>query len=441
MTRAAMFIPSRRLLVIAGLWALLAVPLPWLPAATAHFWWALGLVITLLATVDIWQLQRQPAPQATRELPSALSVQQPHSVRIRVHPAGLPEQFTVADQHPGDDANTGLPRQVKKAGADQFTEIVYRYRPSQRGPATFGDLTFWLPSPLALWHGRKVTPARCDSPVYPDFSRISQAQLDPNHAFVLTGSRLRPRRGEGMEFHQLREYRPGDSLRQIDWKATSRRRTLISREYQDEQNQQVLVMLDGGRRLAMPVNGLTGFDHALNATLLLAWSALKQNDKAGALLFSTDEPRWLPPVQGRHGLNHLLNSLYDLHPSQHASDFSLAARQLIQRSRRRALVVLVTRLHQEDSEEILRAVSLLRRHHLVLIADMQLPEQQQLRHRPVDRFDQALTLCADAQEQQDRQALHTRLRHAGALITHGPPQTLPATLNHLYLTLKRSGKL
>ncbi|MED5389121.1 MAG: DUF58 domain-containing protein, partial [Pseudomonadota bacterium] len=170
--------------------------------------------------------------------------------------------------------------------------------------------------------------------------------------------------------------------------------------------------------------------------------ALKQKDKAGALLFSGDQPRWLPPVQGQQGINHLLNGLYDLHPSQHASDFSLAARQLIRRSRRRALVVLVTRLQQEDLDDLMSAVSLLRRHHLVLIADMLLPEQEALSHHPVGNdFDRALQVCADAQEQEARHELHTRLRHAGALVTATTPQHMPVQLNNLYLALKRSGRL
>jgi uncharacterized protein (DUF58 family) len=219
---------------------------------------------------------------------------------VRITSASLPETVELADQHPGDDPHTGLPTTLTRAEAE-LTELTYHYRPSRRGPVQFGDLVFWFPSRLMLWQVRKVCDAACTVPVYPDFSRLSHSGLDANHAHLLTGTRLQPRRGEGMEFHQLREYHPGDSLRQIDWKATARRRSLISREYQDEQNQQVLVMLDGGRRLGMPVGSLTGFDHALNAALLLAWSALKQKDKAGAMLFSGDQPRWLPPVQGQQG--------------------------------------------------------------------------------------------------------------------------------------------
>lgn len=433
--------PARRLLQLVALWAVLAIPLIWLDSAgLAVLWWACGAILLVIALLDAWYLHRLPAPAAQRILPSALSVQQPHPVRIRIRSDSLPSGTLLADQHPGDDPDTGLPCLLDPAD-DELTELTYSYRPSRRGPTQFGDLEFWVPGRLGLWRSRKSIAASCSVPVYPDFSRLNATSLEASHSYLFSGHRLKPRRGEGMEFHQLREYHAGDSLRQIDWKATARRRTLISREYQDEQNQQILLMLDGGRRLAMPVGSLTGFDHALNAALLLAWSALKQKDKAGAMLFSGDQPRWLPPVQGQHGINHLLNGLYDLHPSEHASDFSLAARQLLKHSRRRALVVLVTRLQQEDRDDLMSAVSLLRKHHLVLVADMLLPEQVQLGRNPVKAFDDALQVCADAQEQQERHQLHTRLRHAGALVTATTPQNMPAQLNHLYLMLKRSGRL
>ncbi len=94
-----------------------------------------------------------------------------------------------------------------------------------------------------------------------------------------------------------------------------------------------------------------------------------------------------------------------------------------------------------DRDDLMTAVSLLRRHHLVLVADMLLPEQQALSRRRPGDFDEALQVCADAQEQQARQQLHTRLRHAGALVTSTTPQQMPTQLNQLYLMLKRSGRL
>src|SRR3546814_8797339 len=97
----------------------------------------------------------------------------------------------------------------------------------------------------------------------------------------MVGAHLKRRRGEGTDFHQMREYRVGDSLRQIDWKATARARKLISREYQDEKNQQLIVVLDTGRRMLATDGALAHFDHALDASMVVSSMAFRQGDGGG----------------------------------------------------------------------------------------------------------------------------------------------------------------
>ena len=440
--------PSPRLVRLA-LWltgiALLTVTLPlWWPAghAPALTLWALAGTLLLSATlVDTTAVFRRPTPKATRLLPAALSVQRDHLVRLQFVSADLPPDCELADHHPNDDPHTGLPARLTPA-PQTLTEFQYRYRPSRRGLARFGAIELWLPGPLGLvWQRRRIS-ADASVPVYPDFSMLQPHSLAAQRDSQLEGGQRRqPRRGEGMEFHQLREYRPGDSLRQVDWKASARRRTLISREYQEEQNQHLIMLLDGGARLAMRSNGLSAFDHALNASLVLAWSALAQGDKPGVMLFSADQDCWLPPVRGQRGLHRLLNGLYTVHPGQRASDYSQAARRLMERWHKHALVVLISHLQPDDEEELLSAVRLLGGRHLLMIADVQLPAQARLRQQPVETVDDALRVSADAAWCDARDAMHTRLRHAGALVVAATPEELPARLNQLYLALKRSGRL
>lgn len=441
-------IPARRLTSLALLWALLAAaPLlaralaPGLEQNLLLLWAGTGAVMLLTAGIDLARGRLLPVPEAQRQLPAAFSVQVRHRIRLRLLSPDLPARVRLADEHPGDDPDTGLPADLDRQDAT-WTELSYHYRPAQRGRAAFGDILIWRPSPLGLWWVRQRVEAGVTVPVYPDFSMLETDGLRASHPHSrLLGSRRRPRRGEGLEFHQLREYQPGDSIRQIDWKATARRRALISREYQEEQNQQLVVLLDGGQRLALPVAGLTGFDHGLNASLLLAWSALGQGDRPGALVFSGREERWIPPVRGRNGVNRLLNRLYDLHPSEHTADFTRAARRLTHYCHRRALVVLVTRLQPDDSDDLLAALQLLRRRHLVLVADMRLPAQAELAHRPVDNFEDALLVTGDATFEEERQALYARLRHAGAIVVDATPARLPGRLNTTYLALKNAGRL
>ena len=197
--------PAPRLLIAVALWALSAISLLFFSGSIASLlWWAAGAILAAFALLDLLHGWRRPAPSAERIVPNALSVQQPHAIKVRIPSAELPARATLADHHPGDDPLTGLPCLLTRA-ENELTEFTYHYRPSRRGPVAFGDLEFWFPSQLGFWSLRKTCPAHCIVPVYPDFSRISQTQLDANHSFLLTGSRLKPRRGEGMEFHQLRE--------------------------------------------------------------------------------------------------------------------------------------------------------------------------------------------------------------------------------------------
>ncbi|MDF1781004.1 MAG: DUF58 domain-containing protein [Alcanivoracaceae bacterium] len=439
---------STRLIRLAALWAITAL-LPViarqldseLASMALALWAAAGVLLLVVLLLDIVLAWKRPIPNAERRLPAALSLQQLHPVKITLSSAELPREFEVADQHPNDDFDTGLPKVIHKSELP-VTEFTYHYRPSQRGKAMFSNILLWLPSPLGLISKKYEIEATRTVPVYPDFSVLQRDALHAHQDSRLDpGSRRQPRRGEGFEFNQLREYNNGDSLRQIDWKASARRRKLISREYQEEQNQQLIVLLDGGERLAMAVNGLTGFDHALNATLLLAWSTLKQQDKPGVMLFSSDTPCWVPPVRGPAGANTILNSLYAMQPGSGASDYSKAAEQLLRRWKKHSLVVMITRLQPDDEPEILAAIKLLAKRHLLLIADIQLPEQLALQHREINDTDDALLVAGDAAYQESRRALYSRLRHAGALVTDAAPEQLPARLNQMYLSLKRSGRI
>jgi uncharacterized protein (DUF58 family) len=245
----------------------------------------------------------------------------------------------------------------------------------------------------------------------------------------------------GLEFHQLREFREGDSLRQIDWKATARQRTPIAREYQDERDQQIIFMLDCGRRMRSQDDELAHFDHALNASLLLSYVALRQGDAVGLSTFASDRPHYLAPIKGTGQLNVLLNSVYDLQSTQRPADYQAAATQLLARQKRRALVVLVTNLRDEDDEELLTAVKRLSKLHRVLVASLREDLLDNLRHAPVQTLPEALAYCGTVDYLNDRAQLHERLKAHGVLVVDARPQELGAELVTRYLGWKKAAAL
>lgn len=442
-----MMIPARRLFIAAIALLLLAlVPLlagAWLPAAkppATLLWGLLALTLLLAAVADALRARRQ-RPQLQRRLPAAFAAAQPGSVRIRLDSASLPGTCLLSDSHPGDDPHTGLPVMVQPA-SEAITEVRYSYRPARRGQADFGPVELWCTSPWGLWQYRHRLGEPASIPVYPDFSWLRDAGLTATPSSSRQQGRHQQRRsGDGQEFHQLREYRSGDSLRQIDWPATARRGELISREYRDEQHRHLVLLLDGGSRMALPVGTRTLFDHGLDSALLLCASSLDQGDRPGLLLFSGEQPLWQPPMAHRGALNHLLNQVYPLHPGGQTSDYADAARLLLHHWRRQALVVLITRLQPDDSDDLLQAVSLLRSRCRILIGDMLLPAQAELARAHAEDHDMALKIAAAARFDSAREALHARLRHAGVVVAAGTPEQMPRRLNHAYLALRRGGRL
>jgi uncharacterized protein (DUF58 family) len=291
-----------------------------------------------------------------------------------------------------------------------------------------------------LWWGKRLLNVVDSTRVYPDFARLYGGELlAVDNWLSQLGVRQHQRRGQGLEFHQLREFREGDSLRQIDWKATARQRTPIAREYQDERDQQILFMLDCGRRMRSHDGELSHFDHALNACLLLSYVALRQGDAVGINTFASDQPRYLAPVKGTGQLNVLLNSVYDLDSSKHSADYQGAVTQLLARQKRRALVLLVTNLRDEDDEELLSAVKRLSQLHRVLVVSLREDLLDAQRQTAVQTLPEALAYCGTVTYLNDRAELHERLGAHGVPVVDARPEELGAELVTRYLSWKRAG--
>ncbi|MGB3916869.1 MAG: DUF58 domain-containing protein, partial [Thiothrix litoralis] len=266
------------------------------------------------------------------------------------------------------------------------------------------------------------------------------ALMATDHHLSHMGIMKKRRRGEGQDFHQLREYRAGDSLRQIDWKASSRMRRPISREYQDERDQEIIFLLDCGHRMLAKDDSLSHFDHTLNAILLLTYVALRQGDAVGLGSFA-GQSRWLPAHKGQHNVQHMLDALYDLQPTTQAPDYAQAVTELLVRQKKRALVILLTNLRDEDLDDLLPAVHILRKRHLVLLASMREQAIDQALDKPVDNQEDALHKAAVQHYLATREATLQRIRAAGIRCLDVAPPALSVNLINHYLDIKRSGIL
>ncbi|WP_395610746.1 DUF58 domain-containing protein [Pseudomonas sp. B22129] len=429
--------------VLLGLNALLggAVALQFNVPGTLHsIAWGLLLALLLMAVLDAIRLRRRPSVQVQRQMPGSLALGRWGEVRLTLtHSYSQPVRVTVFDHVPDGLSLENLPQTIELRPGER-SEMGYRLRPLRRGHFRFSRCEVQLPSPFGLWSARRYVQVSDATHVYPDFAKLYGAHLlGVDNWLSQLGVRQRQRRGLGLEFHQLREFREGDSLRQIDWKATARQRTPIAREYQDERDQQIVFMLDCGRRMRSQDGELSHFDHALNACLLLSYVALRQGDAVGLCTFAGDQPRYLAPVKGVGQLNLLLNTVYDLDTTRRTADYEAAASQLLARQKRRALVIVVTNLQDDDEEALMTAVKRISRQHRVLVASLREEVLDQLRQAPVQTLPEALAYSGTVDYLNARNALHDRLNAQGLSVVDTSPSQLGAELVTRYLGWKKAG--
>ncbi len=434
-----MILPSTRLLWLGS--ALLAAGLAASIYDAQGLWFAAAALVTAAALVDAVMALRLPVPELARRVPHALALGVRTEVSLRIlNRATRHIRLEIHDHHPASLQAEGLPRAVA-LGAGGWTELRYQVRAVARGEARFGRAEARLASPLALWQVTRRAGEETPVRVYPNFQALARYTL------LATDNRLSQigvlqvrRRGEGTEFHQLREYREGDPQRAIDWKATARTGRLIAREYEEDKDQRVLVVIDCGRRMASKDAELSHFDHTLNAALLLGHVALRQGDAVGMLTMGGVQ-RYLEPRKSVAAVHAMLNRAYDLEPTLAVPDYDLAAREVMRHMRRRALVILLTNLRDEDDQTLLPALRLLATRHLVVLASLREAILGRALSARVDSFDRALTHAAAADYLALRERVFRRISAAGVMALDVEPERLPIALVNRYLELKREGRL
>jgi uncharacterized protein (DUF58 family) len=404
-------------------------------------WKFLAATILALLLLDLYQVLRQPLPRVQRVLHNNIPVGVWSGVELQLHnttPTGL--RLFAHDHHPADFQVQGLPSKLYLP-AERRLALSYRIRPEQRGDALFTGIDLVFVSALGLWRFKRFVPLVDRVRVFPNFREIGRyALLATDNQLSQMGIHRRQRRGEGSDFHQLREYRVGDSLRQIDWTASARYRRLISKEYQDERDQQLVFLLDCGRHMRHRDAGGAHLDHALNAMLLLSYVAHRQGDAVGFLTFG-GEQRWQPPHKGGDLIRRLLERTYDLSSSLEAADYLQAAQWLMSWQRRRALLVLLTNTHNEDEPELDRAIRLLSRRHLVILAQLRETALDRVLTEPVRDLSAALRYQAVSDYLAARRRGFDTLKHQGGLVLDVLPEQLPVALVNRYLEIKSGGVL
>ncbi len=446
--------PSRRAVAILAIAAavVLALLIFGLSVAAASAL-TLALCLSLVAaSIADFMLTRREwyAAEATlvRRMPAAFAIGVARQIHLELGVTGDRSwQMTLYDHADPTLVVDGMPREMILAG-NTVTQLTYTATPSQRGQVVFEPAAFSVRSRFALLdlYGRLgSTESRR---VYPDFAQVARyAWLAVDRRLAEIGIKNFQQRGEGTDFHQLAEYTTGDSVRRIDWKATLRFHKPIVRKYQNERDQCVMLMIDCGRRMRADDRqgdmGAAHFDQVLNATMLLSYVALKQGDAVGAMTFGTPptERRWFTPRKGAATLNALMGELYDVQPTPTHSDYLSAARELLRRQRKRALVIVITNFRDEDSSELGQALTLLRSRHLVMTASLRETIVDELIRQPLASNDMAIDIGSAHLYEQARRDAFNRIAAKDSLMVDAEPEMLGIELVNRYHAVKRAGMI
>jgi uncharacterized protein (DUF58 family) len=428
-------VPSLRLILLLVAPVLLSL-LGLVDARLARAAWLVDGGILLLALLDGVSVAK-PRVWVTRQSPLVLSVGRANRIQLTVRSRSRRSLSVLVndDLFEGSSAE-GLPARVL-LGPFATDSVDYFITPTRRGAYELGNHYVRYPSLLGLWQRQVRHEASQPVRVYPDWQQLRTFELmaRQNREYELV--RATRRRGGETEFARLRDYSRDDEYRSIDWKATARRQKLTSREYQLESNQEILFVLDGGRLMTAEVQGLTQFDHALNAALMLGHVAVRTGDQVGLLAFDDVLRAFVAPTRGRGANSRLIQAAYDLHPRLVESDYEGAFQRLALRQRKRALVVIFTQvLDDAVKTTLLTQCRELSRSHLPLVVPFRDVDVEALLGPQLERRSELYMQAAAAELLSWRSSFIRDLRHGGALVLDVAPRELTPRLINFYFEIK-----
>ncbi len=439
MSKRSIPIPSGRLALLV---ALLAVPIAlvgterWVVVAVA-----LGAV-ALAAAVDFILAAPPRDLTVTREIPATLTVGERAEVAwLTSNTADRETRVTVADSlWPSFQASRR--RSTFTIGGLRQHRFGARVEPTRRGRFPLGAVTVRTVGPLRLMarqQTRDVPGSLAVMPAYPARDEMRTRLRVP----LESGIRSVRTRGVGTEFEQLREYRPGDDFRRVDWAATARMQHAVVRDYRAERNQYVVALLDNGRVMAGTVAGAPRVEQSMDAVLALTQVTSRLGDNFGLLTFDTQVRGIVPARNSKAQFARVAEAMYLLDPQLDESAYRVAFNAAVARFRRRSLFVVFTDVVESVvAESLLPALPTLTRRHLVMVAAVRDPDVSRWAsaagHEAVSDVYRSAAAVASLEA---RQRGIARLRAAGAVVVDAEPGRLAPEVVDTYLDLKARGRL
>jgi uncharacterized protein (DUF58 family) len=350
--------------------ALIPLSLSWNRPLLRWLTLAYDLLLIAFAVFDAWNSKLSERVTFRRHFGSRFAVGAETEVRVEIAnrtPRDL--SLVVKDEYPSQMKLSGSREARLHVEAQTTASFGYWLTAPKRGRFEFGLTSVRFLSNWRLVWKQTRAGETMTVKVYPNMRRAREAELKALGTRSFVAARRKSQwRGEGRDFESLRDYVQGDEMRHISWTATARRGKLVTRQYQMERDQTILIAIDAGRLMTARIERETKLDSAVHAALALMSAAARAGDNAGLLVFGRRIHAYLPPKRGAEHLDAALEALHAVEPEMIEPSYSRAFEFVAANSRRRSLVVVITDLvDEEGSRELLASLKLLRPRHLPLV--------------------------------------------------------------------------
>ena len=406
--------------------------------------WYMLYVLIIFTLIDIIILFAAKNPiEALRETPEKLSNGDENEIIVRIkNKYTFPIYSRIIDEIPYQFQvrNFNIYRKIAAQSKDDFK---YFLRPTERGEYFFGNLNVFASSPLRLVSKRFRFANNQEVPTYPSYIQLRKYDLMAfSNSFAQYGLKKIRRIGHTMEFEQIKEYVQGDDIRTINWKATAKRDQLMVNQFQDEKSQNVYMIIDKGRVMKMPFNGLSLLDYAINATLVLSNVILKKHDKAGIVAFSKKVENRVVAEKRQSQMQLILENLYKIKTDFFESDFSRLYVDIKNKINQRSLLILYTNFETLDGlHRQLPYLKGMAKNHLLLIVFFNNTELNELIDKKANNVQEIYDKVIAEKFAFEKRLIVNELRKYGIYSVLTQPENLTLDVINKYLEIKARGIL
>ncbi len=206
-------------------------------------------------------------------------------------------------------------------------------------------------------------------------------------------------KGRGMEFMEVREYQPGDDIRIIDWNVTARYGYPFVKKFKEERELTVIFLVDASSSGQFGTKDRLKEDIAAELCSVLAYAAIKNNDKVGMVIFTDRIEKYIPPKKGRYHVLRLIREVLHFKPEHKGTDINLALEFLGRVIKRKAIVFLVSDFLSVEFDKLLRIAN--KRHDVIAIRitdprELELPDVGFLELQDAETGEQILVDTGDS---------------------------------------------